>query len=247
MSILGVNDMLAAYQYANKAQKNNATGKTSFADTVKQTAENSSASRKEQYVEYLKQRYGANVMVKNIGNDQRSIDNFGASIAGYNNIVIAPNILEKMANDPEKAAHYEKIIQKGLDDLPRCKAEMSMNGFEMSSYAVSIDEKGVGYVYVTGDLKPEVRAKIEAKVRAEQAAKRARRVRYQELAEEAAAERRERTELQYHKQLMEDALKKSDLDTAVNYHFISRSQVSAAAMAYESAIGAYSSNVLGNI
>ena len=185
MSILGVNDMLAAYQYANKAQKNNATGKTSFADTVKQTAENSSASREEQYVEYLKQRYGANVMVKNIGNDQRSIDNFGASIAGYNNIVIAPNILEEMANNPEKAAHYEKIIQKGLDDIPRCKAEMSMNGFEMSSYAVSIDEKGVGYVYVTGDLKPEVRAKIEAKVRAEQAAKRARRVRYQELAEEA--------------------------------------------------------------
>ena len=230
MSILGVNDMLAAYQYANKAQKNNATRKTSFADAVKQTAENSSASREEQYVEYLKQRYGANVMVKNIGNDQRSIDNFGASIAGYNNIVIAPNILEKMAND-----------------LPRCKAEMSMNGFEMSSYAVSIDEKGVGYVYVTGDLKPEVRAKIEAKVRAEQAAKRARRVRYQELAEEAAAERRERTELQYHKQLMEDALKKSGLDSTVNYHFISRSQVSAAAMAYESAIGAYSSNVLGNI
>ena len=92
-----------------------------------------------------------------------------------------------------------------------------------------------------------MRAKIEAKVRAEQAAKRARRVRYQELAEEAAAERRERTELQYHKQLMEDALKKSGFDTAVNYHFISRSQVSEAAMAYESAIGAYSSNVLGNI
>ena len=222
MSILGVNDMLVAYQYANKAQKNNVTGKTSFADIVKQTAENNSASRKEQYVEYLKQRYGANVMVKNIGNDQRSIDNFGASIAGYNNIVIAPNILEEMANDPEKAAHYEKVIRKGLDDLPRCKAEMSMNGFEMSSYAVSIDEKGVGYVYVTGDLKPEVRAKIEAKVRAEQAAKRARRVRYQELAEEAAEKRREQTELQYHKQLMEDALKKSGLDTAVNYHFISR-------------------------
>lgn len=132
MSIVVVNDMLAAYQYANKAQKNNVTGKTSFADTVKQTAENNSASREEQYVEYLKQRYGANVMVKNIGNDQRSIDNFGASIAGYNNIVIAPNILEEMANDPEKAAHYRKIIQKGLDDIPRCKAAMSMNGFEMS-------------------------------------------------------------------------------------------------------------------
>ena len=91
-----------------------------------------------------------------------------------------------------------------------------------------------------------MREKIEEKVRAEQATKRARRERYQELAEEAAEERREQTELQYHKQLMEDALKKSDLDTTVNYHFISRSQMSAAAMAYESAIGAYSSGVLGN-
>ena len=245
MSNLGVNDILAAYQYADKAQKNNATGKTSFADTVKQTAENSSVSREEQYVEYLKRRYGANVMVKNIGNDQRSIDNFGASIAGYNNIVIAPNILEKMANDPEKAAYYEKIIQKGLDDIPRCKAVMSMNGFEMYSYAVSIDENGVGYVYVTGDLKPEVRAKIEAKIRAEQEAKRARREQYRELAEEATVKRREQTELQYHKQLMEDALKKSGLDTTVNYHFISRSQVPAV-MAYENAIGTYSSDVLVN-
>ncbi|MDE5716322.1 MAG: hypothetical protein K2I53_01665 [Lachnospiraceae bacterium] len=33
------------------------------------------------------------------------------------------------------------------------------------------DQQDDGYVYVTGDLKPEVRAKIEAKVRAEQAAK----------------------------------------------------------------------------
>ena len=246
MSILGVNDMLAAYQYANKAQKNNATGKTSFADTVKQTAENSSASREEQYVEYLKQRYGANVMVKNIGNDQRSIDNFGASIAGYNNVAIAPNILEKMANDPEKAAYYEQKIQKALADFPKHQAIASMNGFEVSSYAVGIDEKGVVYKYLTGDLKPEVRAKIEAKVRAEQAEKRARRERYQELAEEAAEKRREQTELQYHKQLMEDALKKSGFDTTVNYHFISQSQVSATAMAYENAIGAYSSNVLGN-
>ncbi len=246
MSILGVNDMLAAYQYANKAQKNNATGKTSFAETIKQTAENSSASREEQYVEYLKQRYGANVMVKNIGNDQRSIDNFGASIAGYNNVAIAPNILEKMANDPEKAAYYESKIQSALNDFPVCQAELSAMGHEIYSYAVGIDEHGIVHTYVTGDLKPEVRAKIEAKVKAEQEEKRARRKRYQELSEEAAEKRREQTELQYHKQLMQDALKKSGLDTTVNYHFISRSQMSAAAMAYESAIGAYSSDVLGN-
>ena len=66
MSIGNVNSaLMAAYQYANKTQKNSAADKTGFADTVKQTAESSLAGRTEQYVEYLKQRYGANVMVKN--------------------------------------------------------------------------------------------------------------------------------------------------------------------------------------
>ncbi len=247
MSVFGVNERLAAYQYANKTQKGNAAGKTNFADTVKQTAENSSASRQEQYVEYLKQRYGANVMVKQIGNDQRSIDNFGASIAGYNNVAIAPNILVQMANDPEKAAYYEQKIQKALADFPKHQAIASANGFELSSYAVYVDEKGVVYKLVTGDLKPEVRAKIEAQVRAEQAAKRARRQKYQELATEAAERRRQLVELQYQKQLMEDALKKSSFDTSVNYHFISRTQTSAAAMAYDSAIGTYDGGMPGDI
>ena len=248
MSIGNVNSaLMAAYQYASKTQKGNAAEKTSFADTVKQTAESSSADRTEQYVEYLKQRYGANVMVKNIGNNQREVDNFGASIAGFNNVAIAPNIVEQMANDPEKAAYYEQKIQKALADFPKHQAIASMNGFEVSSYAVGIDENGVVHKYLTGDLKPEVRAKIEAKIKAEQAAKRERRERYQELSEEAAEKRRELAELQYHQQLMSDMFQKSSLVTDANYHFISQPQMSAVAAAYESAISTYSSSALGNI
>ncbi len=248
MSIGNVNSAwMAAYQYANKTQKSNAAEKTSFADTVKQTAESNSADRTCQYVEYLKQRYGANVMVKNIGNDQREVDNFGASIVGYNNVAIAPNILEKMANDPEKATYYEQKIQKALADFPKHQAIASMNGFEVSSYAVGIDENGVVHKYLTGDLKPEVRAKIEAKIKAEQAAKRERREKYQELVEEAAEKRRELAEWQYQKRLMSDALQRISLVTDVNYHFISQPQMSAAAAAYESAISTYSSSATGNI
>ena len=247
MSIGNVNSaLMAAYQYANKTQKGNAAKKTSFADTVKQTAENNSADRTEQYVEYLKQRYGANVMVKNIGHDQRSVDNFGASIAGFNNVAIAPNIVEQMANDPEKAAYYEQKIQQALDDFPKCQAELSMMGHEVHSYAVGIDENGVVHEYVTGDLKPEVRAKIEAKIKAEQAEKRERRERYQELSEEAAEKRRELAELQYHQQLMAENFQKNGFGMA-NYHFLGQPQMSAAAAAYESAISTYSSSAIGDI
>ena len=243
MSIFGVNDMLAAYQYAASKDVNKTdTNGTNFIDQLQKTG----TSKVDVYTEYLKQRYGVSVSVQNVGKDQSSIDRIGAGTAGTGNVVIASNILEQMANDPEKAAYYEKKIQDYFNSVPRCQAELSAMGHEIHSSGIVIHPDGTVTHYISGDLKPEVRAKIEAKVRAEQAAKRKRHQRYQKLGEEAAAKHREQTELQYHKQLMEDALKKSNLDTIVNYHFISRSQVSAAAMAYESAIGAYSSGVLGN-
>lgn len=222
MSMLGVNSAwIGAYQYA--AAKNVSkvdAGKISFTDQLQKTCEtekSGSSSRTEQYVEYLKERYGANVMVKNVGNDQRSIDNFGASIAGYNNVVIAPNILEKMANDPEKAAYYESKIQSALNNFPRCQAELSAMGHEIHSYAVGVDENGVVHTYVTGDLKPEVRAKIEAKVKAEQEEKQKRRKKYQKLSEEAAEERKLQMELLYKKPFL--------TDFAVS-HFVDTSRVS---------------------
>ncbi len=237
--------VMAAYLYADKVQKGSTAGKTSFAETVKQTVESGPSSGTDQYVEYLKERYGVNVMVKNVGNDQRSVDKFGASIAGYNNVVIAPNILEKMANDPEKAAYYESRIQSALNDFPACQAELSAMGHEIYSYAVGIDENGVVHTYVTGDLKPEVRAKIEAKVKAEQEEKRARRERYQELSEEAAEKRRELAEMQNQKRLMAEALQRNALAMDADYHYISQPQISAAVAAYESAVSTYSNSVIG--
>ncbi len=113
MSIGNVNSVLrAAYPYAGTTRKGNAAKKGGFAETVKnfadsakQAAEKGQTEQSAQYVEYLKQKYGANVMGKNIGHDQRSIDNFGASIAGFHNVAIAPNILEQMA-----AAAYGSAI-----------------------------------------------------------------------------------------------------------------------------------------
>ena len=205
--------LLAAYSYVNQMRKSSTTGKISFADMIKQTAENTSVSRKDQYVEYLKQRYGVNVMVKNIGKDQRSIDNFGASIVGYNNVVIAPNILEKMVNDPEKAADYENKIKAALDKFPKCQAELSAMGHEIHSYAVGVDADGIVHIYVTGDLKPEVRARIEAQIKAEQEEKRTRRERYKTLSEEAAARHREQMKLQTYNWLVTEALQTSAGDS----------------------------------
>ena len=247
MSISNVNGLFAAYQYANRAQKT-APGQTSFTQQLRNTAESNGATRVDEYTEYLKSRYGANVMVKNVGKDQRSIDNFGASIAGYNNVVIAPNILEKMANDPEKAAYYEKKIQAALDRFPSLQAELSAAGHEIHSYAVGIDSDGIVHTYVTGDLKPEVRAKIEAKMKAEDEAKRARREKYKELSQEAAEKRRELAAIQNQKQAMAEALRNSMLSAETNFYITNPSQaVAAAVTAYESTASTFSNSVMENL
>lgn len=159
--------------------------------------------------EYLKGRYG-DVSVKSVGKDQRSMDNLGMGTAGMGNVVIAPNILEQMANDPEKASYYEGKIQEYFDGLPKLQAEISAMGHEIHSSGIVIHPDGTVTHYVTGDLKPEERAKIEARIRAEDEAKAKRRQMYFIQGEEAALRRRQELENYDKRQLMTDSFR-SDL------------------------------------
>lgn len=194
MSILGVNGALAgAYQYANRTQKTGTSG-VSFTEQLQKTGEAADTSKVEAYRKYLEQKYGP-VTVKDVGKDQRSIDAVGSSTSGYNNVVIAPNILEQMANNPEKAVYYESKIQAGLNNFPKVQAQLSAAGFEIYSYGVGIEADGTVYTYTCGDLKPEVRAKIEAQIKAEQEERAKRKKQYQELSEEAAEKRKMEMEI----------------------------------------------------
>ena len=242
MSIGNVSSaLMAAYQYANKTQKGNAVEKTSFADTVKQTAESNSADRTEAYKNYLKQKYG-NVRYESVGKDQESLDRAAERMCG-NDVIIAPNIVEKMASDPEKASYYEGKIDDFFNDIPRKKAMSAAMGMVYEPCGVIIHEDGsVTYCSRGSNDTPETRARIKA----EQEAKRGRRQRYQELAAEAAEKRREFAELQYHKMLMEENFQKSGFGM-VNDHFLGQPQMPVAAAVYESAISTYSSGAIGNI
>ena len=188
-----------AYQYANRTQKTTASG-TSFTESLQEAAETGAAGV-EKYTEYLKSKYG-NVMVQSVGRDQNGIDAIGAGTAGTGNIVIAPNILEEMANNSEKAAYYEEKIQYFLDSVPRYQAELSAMGHEIHSCGIVIHPDGTVTHYISGDLKPEVRAKIEAQIKAEQEEKAKRKKQYQELSAEAAEKRRLLMEQYNQKQMM---------------------------------------------
>ena len=175
MSILGVNGVLAgAYQYANRTQ-NTGTNKTGFMEQLQKMGEAAETSKVDSYTEYLRQKYGAGVSVQNVGKDQRSMDNIGAGTAGTGNVVIASNILEQMANDPEKAAYYEKKIQEHFDSLPQTEAFMAAVGHKTTSCGVVVHEDGTVTYYLSGEESPEKKVKVEAEQKAKQEKKAARR------------------------------------------------------------------------
>ncbi len=212
MSILGVNGTLAgAYQHADRTQKTAANG-ASFTEQLQKTGE-SGALKADAYTEYLKQKYGAGVSIRNVGKDQSSIDRIGAGTAGTGNVVIASNILEQMANDPEKAAYYEGKIQNYFNSVPRCQAELSAMGHEIHSSGIVIHPDGTVTHYISGDLKPEVRAKIEAKMKAEDEEKAKRKKRYQELSKEAAEKRKLETEMAYKRRSMTELIANKTAET----------------------------------
>ena len=107
-----------------------------------------------------------------------------------NSVVIAPNILEDMANDPEKAAYYEQKIDDFFNATPRLKAQFAAQGLNYEPCGVVIHEDGsVTYIGGCGDS-PERVAEVN-RINAEKAKKKAEQQRqYQEQSAAAAAQRR---------------------------------------------------------
>ena len=232
MSIFEVNGALAgAYQYAASKDVNKTdTNGTNFIDQLQKTG----TSKVDAYTEYLKSKYG-NMRIQSVGKDQQRLDRIGKSMGG-SDVVIASNILEQMANDPEKAAYYEGKIQNYFNSVPRYQAELSAMGHEIHSSGIVIHPDGTVTHYISGDLKPEVRAKIEAKMKAEDEAKAKRKRQYQERSQKAAEERKQQMELLYKKQSVTDFLANHTTDMG-KFTYIVTPEIpeimSAAVAAYE--------------
>lgn len=232
MNILGVNGALAGvYPYANRTQKTR-TNRTGFTEQLQKTGEAADISKVEAYQKYLEQKYGP-IMVQNVGSDQRSMDALGTGTYGMNNIAIAPNILEEMVNNPEKAAHYEKIIDDFFASQPMVKAQMAAGGFEIQSYGVVIHPDGTANYYVCGDVSPEKKARIEARMKAEDEGKAKRKQQYREQSEKAAEKRRVETELAYRRQNMAEFFANRTVDAGRVTYAGTPEIMSSAIAAYE--------------
>lgn len=117
-------------------------------------------NRLEEYTKYLRSKYG-NLTVKSVGKDKATLDRLGKSMRG-NDVVIAPNILEEMACDPEKAAYYEGKIDAFFEDIPRQKTLFAARGLDYQPCGVVVHEDGsVTYIGGCADS-PERVAQVNA-------------------------------------------------------------------------------------
>ena len=236
MSILGVNSILAGmYQYANRTQKTTTSG-TSFTEQLQKTGEAANKSNVDTYTEYLRSKYG-NVRIQSVGKDQQSRDRIGKSMSG-SDVVIAPNILEQMANDPEKASYYEQKIDDFFDDIPILTASFASKGLVYEPGGVVVHEDGsVTYISGCSDSPERVREvnEINKAKREKEAAQRKENL---ERSQEAAEERKEQIEIAYKKQSMAKALVNSTIDTNM-FTYTSTPEV------MSSAVAAYEKNIMG--
>ena len=135
------------------------------------------------------------------------MDRFAGGTAGSGNVAIAPNILEQMANDPEKAAYYEKKISDYFNyGVPKTDAFMAMIGHRKTSEGLVIHEDGTVTHYLSGEESPEKIAKFEAEQKAKREKKAKERQESIARSQEAADERRRIQEEIYHKRSIEAVL-----------------------------------------
>lgn len=241
MIINDIKSAFAAYQFAAGVRKT-AAGKTSFAEQLTSTAQAGEA-RVDSYKEYLKLKYG-NVSFRSIPKDQKTLEKVGKSMSG-NDVIIAPNIVEQMANDPDKAAYYEKKIDYFFDVvIPRGNALCAARGLVFEPAGVVVHEDGtVTYICGCSDS-PERVAEVNAINKAKREKRAAQRKEQFELSQEMAAQRRQLMEEYLDRKTIAEAIYRSALNTSSRYYFVGQEQASEeTATMFENVIGMLGSEV----
>ena len=203
MDISSLSGVMSAYQYANQIRNRQVTS-SGFADSLNEAT--SAADKTEAYKNSLQSKFGCPITVASVGKDQNSMDRFASGTIGSGNVAIAPNILEQMANDPEKAAYYEKKIQEHFDSLPATEAFLSSHNLRMTSSGVTIHEDGTVTYYLSSEETPEYKAKVEADHKAKREKEAKQRQESIERSQEAAEECRRIQEENYRRRNIESVL-----------------------------------------
>ena len=143
-----------------------ALGQTSAVDTSATNTTNVNS-----YLSQLQSKFGTGVSVRDMEYSTANINHIGSSTSGTGNVIIASNILEKMASDPQARKHYEQKIQAHFDTIPKANAFMAMHGRRVVSSGVIVHPNGEVTYYSSSDYTPEEKARLEKAMKEEDEAK----------------------------------------------------------------------------
>lgn len=141
------------------------------------------------YLSELQMKFGSKISVQDMEYSKANINHIGSSTSGTGNVIIAPNILEKMASDPKARQYYEKKIQAHFDTNGEANAFMAMHGRQITSRGVIIHPNGEVTYYCSSDYTPEEKARLEKAMKEEDEAKAKKRAEEQRLNEIALNKR----------------------------------------------------------
>lgn len=183
----------------------NGSHKANFSTAVANVYQTNIHSIVDVYRKYLESKYGK-VTIKDVPKDQKTLEKLGKSMGG-NDVVIAPNILEEMANDPEKASYYEGKIDYFFDTIiPRETARCASMGLVFEPAGVVVHKDGtVTYICGCSDS-PERVAQVNAINKAKREKRAAQREAAFEHSREEAVERTRQIELSDRRRSMAEAL-----------------------------------------
>ncbi len=182
--------------------------------SMSQAAEETNTSKTEVYQKYLEHKYG-NVRIENVGKDSESLDKIAKTMRG-NDVIIAPNIFEEMANDPQKAVYYEQKIDNVFAKIPEYTAYAASQGLTFESLGVIVHEDGTVTHICGGGDSPERVAEVNKINKAKREKEVAQMKENMERSMEAAKKRRTEIEILSEKQVMEEAVKNQIANSTVS-------------------------------
>ena len=139
---------------AHKGAQNLSVSGAGFLDTVAALYQNNDR------VAAYRAQYGK-VTIQDVPKDQESLERLGRQMGG-NDVVIAPNMLEQMAIQPEKAAYYERRIDDFFRATPALKAQFAAQGLTYEPCGVVIHADGTVTCICGGGDSPERVAQVNA-------------------------------------------------------------------------------------
>lgn len=165
----------AVNQYYSQLYPNATDKNLQSRDSISNTAFSSALSKVKMqdnsYLSQLQMKFGSKILVQNLEYSKANIDHIGSSTSGTGNVIIAPNILEKMVSDPQARQHYEKKIQAHFDTNGEANAFMAIRGRRIVSRGVIIHPNGEVTYYCSSDYTPEEKARLEKAMKEEDEAK----------------------------------------------------------------------------